>query len=622
MRFFKPSATEYQSQFSPLNLDFMQKNLAQKEANDVVAEDLLDKTSQLQVEGGMVSDPNEVKKYNDWIQTNTANIREKFAAGDMDAKEASRNLAKIVQIYNTNEDIKFFNTDQKLSALTRQRIAEGKANNAISSNISYLNGNLQTEAISSKSGLDALARAHNLTNPSSMYDKENYLEQFRDMKARVSSTSFAGNPSLDFSTGVPLIMNTDGKTVNSQLTREMVREIAAQMAPQEINNAATPWVQYNQNKYKGNYNEANFVDDFENAFTGYVDTYTSDVNKHFSQVSGSGSEKTTTPPPPPRSVAAAGSTQDYGVNLVDMMDSKGIDVLNNFIFDYNKTFDFTKIDVKGTPENDYFTKKQPSSMDAPFSSDSPLASAYQPVDITDPQFKKLFTNFVTNSTKWKHNLAGVNGEFEIPQGTLLPMYGDFARNMVEFKKDVIKTGNTATPITSDTNPQIWSDYVGVDKGAATVGNVITQAINNGAAIYSQKDNRILTPEETTALYDEQSKTPLSGIQEYSPENVLSFMTGDDNFTGGIGFATSKGKYVVNKVTATDTEAMINRLYKNGKLNTNQWLDLGYGGAKYKIDKDNKVYLKSQNNKVLEYPRVAEMLQNIYNTKVEVKSGKK
>jgi hypothetical protein len=294
MRFYKPGATEYQSQFSPLNLDFMQKNLVQKEANDLVAEDLIDKASQLKIKGGNYTKDEEIKKYQDWIDTNTANIRDKFYSGELDAKEAARNLGKISQFYNTNEVIKRMNNDYVYSQNQNKNLVEGKLNKAVGTNFNYLGQTPTWDKVNmSEITDDQHAALYNTIAPTSMYDKENYLEQFRDMKAKVKGTSFADDASLDFSTGVPLIMNTDGKTVNSQLTRTMVREIAAQMAPQEISNAATPWVQYNQNRYKGQYNEDNFIDDFENAFTGYVNTYTSDTNKHFSQVSGSGNSKTT-----------------------------------------------------------------------------------------------------------------------------------------------------------------------------------------------------------------------------------------------------------------------------------------------------------------------------------------
>lgn len=295
MRFFKPSATEYQSQFSPLNLDFMQKNLAQKEANDTLAEDLLDKTSQLKVEGGMVSDPNEVKKYNDWIQTNTANIREKFAAGDMDAKEASRNLAKIIQVYNTNEDIKFFNTDQKLSAITRQRIAEGKANNAISSNISYLNGNLQASPISSKFGLDALSKAHNLTNPTGIYDKENYQHQMDKFVGDAVSNQFDLAPKeYDKLTGVPMITMGNHKYTREELKEEKVREWAKNAWEQENRNSNTPFMQYQKQLYGLNgqeYTQEQFIEDAANGFPGYYKREVTQDNTSYQQMAEGNKEE-------------------------------------------------------------------------------------------------------------------------------------------------------------------------------------------------------------------------------------------------------------------------------------------------------------------------------------------
>lgn len=284
MRFYKPGQTQYQSQFAPLNLDFMQKSLAQKEANDAIAEDLLDKTSQLQVEGGMLSDPNEVKKYNDWIQSNTAAIRDKFYSGELDAKEAARNLNKISQFYNTNEDIKFFNADKQLSANTRTRIAQGKANNALSSNISYLNGQINTTPISSKEGLDALARGHNLLNPTSITDKENFEPHYKDLKGSLFAEEWGNANGLNIqrtADGIPYVVNTKTGKMDEALTWKMVYDKGLQFAEDELRNSAKPYVQYNQLRYKDKYTPEQLAREFANNFTGTYTKHTeSTVNQN------------------------------------------------------------------------------------------------------------------------------------------------------------------------------------------------------------------------------------------------------------------------------------------------------------------------------------------------------
>jgi len=607
MRFYKPGQTQYQSQFAPLDLNFIQKIGAAKDAESYAVDDMLDKADQLQIEAGMFSKKDEVDKYNQWLKSNIATTRDKLLNQEITEQEAARNISKINSVLANSDAVKFFNVDRELSKQIRANMAAGKYNQGISTNFNYLDpNNPQITPMSYTEGLDALARAGNIQVPG------DFVKDHKEWYDNINTTQLEGvlkasgyNIINDSKIG-PILVDGKGQKVTRGRFREALKPLAENYAKDNFANTSLGSVDYMRKTGK---TQEDYTNRLLDSYSGYfkLDEDTRDYNY---RPLGDGSGKNTKPEMPPRSVGVVGSTQDFGVSMPDMMDSWGIDALNNWKNKYKDNFDFTKIDVKGTPENDYFTKKQPSSRDVPFSSDSPMARAYQPNEIQDPQFKKLFTNFVSNSKKWDHNLAGVNGEFEIPQGTLLSMYGDFARNMSEFKKDVIKTGNTAQPITPANRPDIWADYVGVDEKSATVGNVLTQAINNGAAIYSQKDNKVLTPEETKALYDLEAKTPLSGIQEYTPENVLSFMTGDDNFTGGVGFATSDGKYIVNKVTSDYTESTINNLYKNGKLNTNQWLDLGVYNFKYKIDKNNKVHLKSSNNKELELNSITEALKVI------------
>jgi len=290
MRFYKPGQTQYQSQFAPLDLNFIQKIGAAKDAESYAVDDMLDKADQLQIEAGMFSKKDEVDKYNQWLKSNVATTRDKLLNQEITEQEAARNISKINSVLANSDAVKFFNADKKLSEQLRANMASGKYNQGLSTNFNYLDpNNPQITTMSYKEGLDALARAGNIQTPTSMYDKENYASQFNDLKASVAGTSFAGNPKLDFSTGVPLIMSTDGKSVDTELTRKMVEEIGLKMAPQELRNSATPWVQYNKIKYGNNYNEQQFAKDFADAYTGYYKSSIKDFDKKFSQVSGSGS---------------------------------------------------------------------------------------------------------------------------------------------------------------------------------------------------------------------------------------------------------------------------------------------------------------------------------------------
>ena len=548
MRFYKPGATEYQSQFSPLNLDFMQKNLVQKEANDKVAEDLIDKASQLKIKGGNYTKDEEIKKYQDWIDTNTATIRDKFYSGELDAKEAARNLGKISQFYNTNEVIKRMNNDYVYSQNQNKNLVEGKLNKAVGTNFNYLGQTPTWDKVNmSEITDDQHAALYNTIAPTSMYDKENYLEQFKDMKAKVSGTSFAGNVDLDFSTGIPLIMNTDGKTVNSQLTRAMVREIAAQMAPQEISNAGTPWVQYNQTKYKGQYNEDNFVDDFENAFTGYVNTYTSDINKHFSQVSGSGSDKTkTTPAPGYYNTAVTVVKNPLGdVNKLNYIQPSS---RSNYVVDKNDT-----------PENQKLMREQNKLINK---------GGYSPVNELSNTQQKILIKLITRAND-QEALNLINAGKDLPDALKGKYYAQVKRYVNKINPDEVRlVNNTAIPLSTEeiqtTNNELFGNPNGI------------KLSNLGTAIGAGM------------LYMDESG------KEYSLKDLIGLHGGDSSM-----IVTSKAdnKNALNLIGGT--QDYTNALHVNieGKRYYTQGKNYSPGTPEYVIQENNKVVNKAFNAKV-------------------------
>jgi hypothetical protein len=572
MRFYKPGATEYQSQFSPLNLDFMQKNLAQKEANDLVAEDLIDKASQLKIKGGNYTKDEEVKKYQDWIDTNTATVRDKFYSGELDAKEAARNLGKISQFYNTNEVIKRMNNDYIYSQGQNKNLVEGKLNKAVGTNFNYLGQTPTWDKVNmSEITDDQHAALYNTIAPTSMYDKENYLEQFKDMKAKVSGTSFAGNASLDFSTGVPLIMNTDRKTVNSQLTRAMVREIAAQMAPQEINNAATPWVQYNQNKYKGNYNEANFIDDFENAFTGYVDTYTSDVNKRFSQVSGSSSDKTT-------------KTEGRNPRRPANQPEKEV----GFEFD-NLYFATPTANMPTDPMSPSYSGKVEKTTKAP-------KQIYE----LPTQMKNVVLDFAKNNSKWKKIYDKPEGKYS----DLDTFYKELkASGILELhKKQQIKSQTTMGYINSDSAD--WAKLFGGTKGSRTLAGLTNTPLDTDW--YNLETGKKFTLKQLTDQAANGDKTVINGIGEYEAENnINTFLPRKLDGTRPFSLNIDGKEYVAQSPYTTQTEDRhIQEIYKtifetntsnlkkgtplNFSIPTNEGT-YDINGFRFKYDRKNEVF---------------------------------
>jgi len=93
MRFFQPSTPQYVSQFTPLPLEFMAKQIQQKEAASATAEDLLTKTNDLKLKAGNHTDPLVVDEYNQWLDDNKNAIAEKYYSGDINEKDVARGLS-------------------------------------------------------------------------------------------------------------------------------------------------------------------------------------------------------------------------------------------------------------------------------------------------------------------------------------------------------------------------------------------------------------------------------------------------------------------------------------------------------------------------------------------------
>ena len=567
----------------------MQKNLVQKEANDTLAEDLLDKTSQLKVEGGMVSDPNEVKKYNDWIQTNTANIREKFAAGDMDAKEASKNLAKIIQVYNTNEDIKFFNTDQKLSAATRQRIAEGKANNAISSNISYLNGNLEAEALSSKSGLDALAKAHNLTNPTGFYDKENYQHQLDHFVANTVASEWDAEPKeYKKINGVNMLVTKSGGKTKEDITRQKVLEWGLNASEQEFRNTSTPYMQYQKDlarKLGYEYTPEQFATDAMNAYSGY---YTKDITKSndtYTQLSG-GTE--TSKQGDPVAVPLEGTHEKIGFNRDN---TKAINKTKYAKWLLNPLGGVNEGKEAMTPED---------------------------LDISELQEteKRIVTNYIQQYGKekrWGH-LLNKDGSIKdiMHKPTQKKLYDEIANISDTFSK-FISTNQTGEPIsyispTADNSNLTMQQQNNNSIWVSTFGNhneVTVDDIFNNPAIPTVIRLSDMKQVKKSDIASEELPTKIPQVVKYTPENLLPIMTGDKSFKGGLEFKIGDERYIIRDNTVNDTDIYINNVYNELIVNRNQFVDIPITNSegevvkvKMKINNDNKVFIANSNKQLL------------------------
>lgn len=584
MRFYKPGQTQYQSQFAPLNLDFMQKSLAQKEANDAIAEDLLDKTSQLQVEGGMLSDPNEVKKYNDWIQSNTAAIRDKFYSGELDAKEAARNLSKITQFYNTNEDIKFFNTDKQLSAATRARIAQGKANGALSSNISYLDGELSTTPLSSKAGLDALARGHNLTNPTGIYDKENYQHQMDKFVGNAVSNQFDLAPKeYNKLTGVPMIRMGDHTYTREELKAEKVKEWARDVWEQENRNNNTPFMQYQKQLYELNgdkYTQEQFIEDAANGFPGYYIRETTKDNSSFQQLPKG--EKATKPTSGETTYAAAGTPTERGIK-------------NATTFKSRMTSFLSSVPVVINPETGKTMSPEEVKQLKTYGLPVPKAENVTTANMSDDD-KKLMSHYF----KLKANQTGSKYFENLAADILKGKNVDFLKSD-SFYSQLKKTKFTKKEFMDDiTNPEFLSrmelvdvrnnnvvedlNYnaeevykeTGIRNSATTPANLedfLASALATQSKIYDIEKGELIEPGKIKDRYKDMDATTRAstrvGVTLYRPENNFAVSIGDGNNwanayqvnIGGTPFVVQTGRHQdpVRKQREYDYE-MINKIF--------------------------------------------------------------
>jgi hypothetical protein len=279
MRFYKPGKTEYQSQFAPLDLNFIQKIGAAKDTQSYEVDDLLDKADQLKIDAGMFSKKEEVDQYNQWLKDNVTSTRDQLLNQEITEEEAARNISKINSVLTNSEAVKFFNADRKVTEEIRKGMVAGKYNQGISTNFNYLDpNNPQITPISYTEGIDALVKAGNIKTPTSINAKENYEQNYKDLKGSLYAEEWGNKNGLDIrrtTDGLPYVVNSKTGFMDKNLTYQMVYDRGLQMAGDELRNASTPYVQYQFGKYgKENYKPENFARDFANNFTGIFSEHT------------------------------------------------------------------------------------------------------------------------------------------------------------------------------------------------------------------------------------------------------------------------------------------------------------------------------------------------------------
>jgi len=321
MRFYKPGKTEYQSQFAPLDLNFIQKIGAAKDTQSYAVDDLLNKADQLQIDAGMFSKQEEVDKYNQWLKENVTATRDRLLNQEITEEEAARNISKINSVLTNSKAVKFFDADKKLTAEIRAGMVAGKYNQGISTNFNYLDpNNPQITPISYTEGLDALAKAGNIKTPTGIYDKENYQHQMDKFVGDATSDQWDNAPKeYDKITGVPMIKVGDHKYTKEELTDSKVREWARNVWEQENRNKNTPFMQY-QNRLFGiqgqEYTQKQFEDDAAKAYSGYYTREITQDNSSYQQMTGNKKEEKEVEAS--RSNPGGGATVDYGIDVDDV----------------------------------------------------------------------------------------------------------------------------------------------------------------------------------------------------------------------------------------------------------------------------------------------------------------
>lgn len=276
MRFYQSSTPQYVSQFTPLPLDFMDQQIKAREAADATTEDFINKVDELKLKPGNHTDPLVVDKYNEWLDSNKNTIAQKFHAGEIDSSEATRALGKLQSAYQNDPAIRNIKTDAVLSAATNTAIAQGKYKRGISSRGSLLGDMPQFQYIDPRNASEAdYAQAHNYITPTSIKSDQNFGPQYKEIEARVTNTLNSLEPTKQIINGITYYKQGNSLVEKKQLTRDMVKSMAMDLANTEINDQITPWTQYKtrlKQQEGQDYTADELAEDITDNYFGYVNS--------------------------------------------------------------------------------------------------------------------------------------------------------------------------------------------------------------------------------------------------------------------------------------------------------------------------------------------------------------
>jgi hypothetical protein len=300
MRFFQPTPTQYISQFSPLPLDFMAKQIQQKEAASATAEDLLSKANDLKLKAGNHTNPLVVEEYNQWLDNNKNAIAEKYYSGDINEKDVARSLSKLQSIYQNDPAIKNIKTDYAASLITNKNISEGKYQKGVSSKASLRGDQPVFDYIDPRTASDTdYADAHAYVLPTNIHSDQNFGSNYNEIREQVKNTLSTMKPDFVDINGNKFFTYGNTTVSEKQITRDMVKKMAKSLAENEIVDQTTPWVRYKSSVYKQEagrpYNVDDLVEDITDNYFGYVESKDTRTDVNYTQASGekSGKNKST-----------------------------------------------------------------------------------------------------------------------------------------------------------------------------------------------------------------------------------------------------------------------------------------------------------------------------------------
>ena len=633
MRFFQPTPTQYIPQYTPLNLELMKQTLDAREMQDLKAEDALaEAANSLVVKGGMYTKPEEIEEVNNYLQSNINNVAQKLHAGDIDAKDAVLNINRLKTFYNTHPSVQFFKEDENLTNLTRTAMTQGKLNNAVSPGATYFDNQLKiNRPISWKEGKESLANAYNFKTPTSIDAEQNYGKRYADIKPSSLIQEYVNQNGFTFqrdsATGLPLVIDKKTGTVNEQVTWQMLYDAGLTMAPDELKNSATDYVQYQKARYK-NYTEQQFAREFANAGAAKIFTkrgITSE-NKYDVLESLYNAEQ------------AAAANQDFvapTANIAPADQSWGVDP-----DDFKKRTAAGIYDIITGGPTDWFLTGDTKEGAKQF-----LLTDKEPYEL-DNTPKQYLENWAKNNPNWQHiykNYMGPNNpnNIDMPEGTKKEMYKAFYKDMKEYTKDIVRTATTATAINYYTPDQIkeaakynlkeaaylnrstkvWQTYVG-NKSTGTISDVLVNAVNNSSRIWSVTDKKFLKQEDIKIINNNYGTTNVPSLGQTNPENILNVLTSDDTFKNAVTFSTPDGnQYMIEDRTFNNNaDIVVSNFYRKGKMALGQPVEMEFNNNtyKYKIDKDNQNILLDKNDKqIIAFGTTTDMLVELSNPKSEI-----